>query len=72
MCEQRFQFCNGCRRIRNHAEVVASFGKLGSPVDPDAPGWYWDLAADELLDTFADLRTQVGNNADGLFVLPGG
>jgi MinD-like ATPase involved in chromosome partitioning or flagellar assembly len=30
------------------------------------------LAADEHLDTFADLRTQVGNNADGLFVLPGG
>src|SRR6202040_1854275 len=45
---------------------------LGSRVDPDAPGSYWDLAADEHLDTFADLRTQVGNNADGLFVLPGG
>jgi MinD-like ATPase involved in chromosome partitioning or flagellar assembly len=64
-------------RLRQEDRVVAidadaSFGKLGSRVDPDAPGSYWDLAADEHLDTFADLRTQVGNNADGLFVLPGG
>lgn len=64
-------------RLRQEDRVVAidadgSFGKLGSRVDPGAPGSYWDLAADEHLDTFADLRTQVGNNADGLFVLPGG
>jgi MinD-like ATPase involved in chromosome partitioning or flagellar assembly len=64
-------------RLRLEDRVVAidadaSFGKLGSRVDPDAPGSYWDLAADEHLDTFADLRSQVGNNADGLFVLPGG
>ena len=32
---------------------------------------YWDLAADQHLDTFADIRTRVGNNAAGLFVLPG-
>jgi MinD-like ATPase involved in chromosome partitioning or flagellar assembly len=64
-------------RLRQEDRVVAidadgSFGKLASRVDPGAPGSYWDLAADEHLDTFADLRTQVGNNADGLFVLPGG
>jgi MinD-like ATPase involved in chromosome partitioning or flagellar assembly len=63
-------------QLRREDRVVAidadtSFGKLGSRIDPDAPGSYWDLAADEHLDTFADLRTQVGNNADGLFVLPG-
>ncbi len=63
-------------RLRQEDRVVAidadaSFGQLGSRVDPDAPGSYWDLAADKHLDTFADLRTLVGNNADGLFVLPG-
>src|SRR5262249_25719924 len=64
-------------RLRQEDRVVAidadtSFGKLASRIDPDAPGSYWDLAAGEHLDTFADLRTQVGNNRDGLFVLPGG
>jgi MinD-like ATPase involved in chromosome partitioning or flagellar assembly len=64
-------------QLRREDRVVAidadtSFGKLGSRIDPDAPGSYWDLAAaDQRLDTFADLRIQVGNNADGLFVLPG-
>jgi MinD-like ATPase involved in chromosome partitioning or flagellar assembly len=64
-------------QLRPEDRVVAidadtSFGELGSRVDPQTPGSYWDLAADEHLDTFADLRTLVGNNADGLFVLPGG
>jgi MinD-like ATPase involved in chromosome partitioning or flagellar assembly len=64
-------------QLRPEDRVVAidadtSFGKLGSRIDPETPGSYWDLAADEHLVTFADLRTQVGNNADGLFVLPGG
>ncbi len=63
--------------LRLEDRVVAidadtSFGKLASRVDPDTPGSYWDLAADGHFDTFADLRTQVGNNADGLFVLRGG
>jgi MinD-like ATPase involved in chromosome partitioning or flagellar assembly len=64
-------------RLRPEDRVVAidadaSFGQLGSRVDPYAPGSYWDLAAGKDLGTFADLRTLVGNNADGLFVLPGG
>ena len=64
-------------QLRPEDRVVAidadtSFGRLASRIDPDSPGSYWDLAADEQLDTFADLRTKVGNNADGLFVLPGG
>ena len=40
-------------------------------MDPHAVGSYWDLAADEHLDTFADVRTRVGNNIAGLFVLAG-
>ena len=43
----------------------------GARVDPHAVGSYWDLAADEHLDTFADVRTRVGNNIAGLFVLAG-
>ena len=40
-------------------------------IDPNAAGSYWELAADEHLDTFADVRSRVGNNAAGLFVLAG-
>ena len=63
-------------QVRLEDRVVAidadtAFGQLGSRIDPETPGSYWDLAADQHLDTFADLRTQVGNDADGLFVLPG-
>ena len=63
-------------RLRQDDRVVAidadtSFGKLGSRVDPQAAGSYWELAADEHLDTFADVRSRVGNNAEGLFVLAG-
>jgi MinD-like ATPase involved in chromosome partitioning or flagellar assembly len=62
--------------LRQDDRVVAidadtAFGKLGARVDPQVAGSYWDLAADEHLDTFADIRTRVGNNAAGLFVLPG-
>jgi MinD-like ATPase involved in chromosome partitioning or flagellar assembly len=62
--------------LRQDDRVVAidadtAFGKLGSRVDPHVAGSYWDLAADEHLDTFADVRTRVGNNAAGLFVLAG-
>ena len=62
--------------LRQDDRVVAidadtAFGKLGARVDPHAVGSYWDLAADEHLDTFADVRTRVGNNAAGLFVLAG-
>lgn len=62
--------------LRQDDRVVAidadtSFGKLGSRVDPRAHGSYWELAADQHLDTFADVRNRVGNNAAGLFVLAG-
>jgi MinD-like ATPase involved in chromosome partitioning or flagellar assembly len=62
--------------LRQDDRVVAidadtSFGKLGSRVDPKAQGSYWELAADQHLDTFADVRGRVGNNAAGLFVLAG-
>ncbi len=62
--------------MRQDDRVVAidadtAFGKLGSRVDPNAAGSYWELAADEHLDTFADVRSRVGNNSAGLFVLAG-
>jgi MinD-like ATPase involved in chromosome partitioning or flagellar assembly len=62
--------------LRQDDRVVAvdadtAFGKLGSRVDPKAQGSYWELASDQHLETFADLRHRVGNNAAGLFVLAG-
>jgi MinD-like ATPase involved in chromosome partitioning or flagellar assembly len=62
--------------LRQDDRVVAidadtSFGKLGSRVDPQAAGSYWELAADDYLDSFADVRSRVGNNSAGLFVLAG-
>lgn len=62
--------------LRQDDRVVAidadtAFGKLGSRVDPRAQGSYWELAGDQQLETFADIRTRVGNNSAGLFVLAG-
>ncbi|MCV7302279.1 MinD/ParA family protein [Mycobacterium barrassiae] len=62
--------------LRQDDRVVAidadtAFGKLGSRVDPRAQGSYWELAADQNIETFADIRNRVGNNAAGLFVLAG-
>jgi MinD-like ATPase involved in chromosome partitioning or flagellar assembly len=62
--------------LRYDDRVVAidadtAFGKLGSRVDPNAPGSYWELASDPYLESFADIRARVGNNAGGLFVLAG-
>jgi MinD-like ATPase involved in chromosome partitioning or flagellar assembly len=62
--------------LRQEDRVVAidadtAFGKLGSRVDPKVSGSYWELASDQHLDTFADVRSRVGNNTSGLFVLPG-
>ena len=62
--------------LRQDDRVVAidadtAFGKLGSRVDPKAQGSYWELASDQHLETFADVRTRVGINAAGLFVLAG-
>ena len=52
-------------------DADTAFGKLGSRVDPRAHGSYWELAADQHLETFADVRSRVGNNSAGLFVLAG-
>lgn len=62
--------------LRQEDRVVAvdadtAFGKLGSRVDPKAIGSYWELAGDQHLETFADVRSRVGNNSAGLFVLAG-
>ncbi|CAN5377242.1 N/A [soil metagenome] len=52
-------------------DADTAFGRLGSRIDPTTHGSYWELAADKNLQTFADLRTRVGNNASGLYVLAG-
>jgi MinD-like ATPase involved in chromosome partitioning or flagellar assembly len=63
-------------RLRQDDRVVAidadtAFGKIGSRVDPNAAGSYWELASDQYLHSFADVRSRVGNNSAGLFVLAG-
>jgi MinD-like ATPase involved in chromosome partitioning or flagellar assembly len=63
-------------QLRQEDRVVAvdadpAFGKLASRIDPGASGSYWELAGDRRLNTFADMRTRVGNNNAGLFVLAG-
>lgn len=62
--------------LRQEDRVVAvdadtAFGKLGSRVDPRVSGSYWELAQDPNLDSFSDVRSRVGNNAAGLFVVTG-
>jgi MinD-like ATPase involved in chromosome partitioning or flagellar assembly len=52
-------------------DADTAFGKLASRVDPRTAGSYWELAADQHLYSFADVRSRVGNNAAGLFVLAG-
>ena len=46
-------------------DADTAFGKLGSRVDPKAIGSYWELAGDQHLETFADVRSRVGNNSAG-------
>ena len=63
-------------QLRQEDRVVAidadtAFGKLGSRVDPDAVDSYWELVTDQHLHTFPDVRSRVGANTAGLFVLPG-
>src|SRR5947209_9931375 len=58
--------------LRQDDRVVAidadtAFGKLAARVDPHARSSYWDVVADQHLDTFADMRSRVGSNAAGLF-----
>ena len=53
--------------LRQEDRVVAidadtAFGKLGSRVDPKAQGSYWELATDQHLETFADVRSRVGKH----------
>ncbi|ORB31234.1 MinD/ParA family ATP-binding protein [Mycolicibacterium parafortuitum] len=62
--------------LRQEDRVIAvdadtAFGKLGSRVDPKAQGSFWELTADQHLETFADLRNRLGHNASGLYVLAG-
>jgi MinD-like ATPase involved in chromosome partitioning or flagellar assembly len=62
--------------LRQDDRVVAidadtAFGKLTSRIDPSASGSYWELAGDRHLHSFADIRSRVGSNAAGLFVLGG-
>jgi MinD-like ATPase involved in chromosome partitioning or flagellar assembly len=62
--------------LRQDDRVVAvdadtAFGKLAARIDPQASGSYWELAADRNLNTFADMRSRVGGNRAGLFVLGG-
>jgi MinD-like ATPase involved in chromosome partitioning or flagellar assembly len=62
--------------LRDDDRVVAidadtAFGKLGYRIDPHARMSYWELIDDEHLDTFADVRSHVGKNPAGLYVLPG-
>lgn len=62
--------------LRNDDRVVAidadtSYGKLASRIDPSTSGSYWELASDRHLFSFADIRSRIGSNRAGLFVLAG-
>jgi MinD-like ATPase involved in chromosome partitioning or flagellar assembly len=62
--------------LRKDDRVVAldadtAFGKLATRIDPSTSGSYWELAADRHLDSFGDIRSRVGSNKAGLFVLAG-
>jgi MinD-like ATPase involved in chromosome partitioning or flagellar assembly len=63
-------------RLRQDDRVVAvdadtAFGKLASRIDPSVTSSFWELAVDDDLGGFADVRSRVGSNAAGLFVLAG-
>ena len=62
--------------VRHEDRVIAidadsAFGKLGDRIDPEAVHSYVELATDPNLHTFADVRSHLGANRSGLFVLPG-
>jgi MinD-like ATPase involved in chromosome partitioning or flagellar assembly len=62
--------------LRQDDRVVAidadtAFGKLASRIDPSTSGSYWELATDRHLFSFGDVRSRVGSNKSGLFVLAG-
>jgi MinD-like ATPase involved in chromosome partitioning or flagellar assembly len=60
--------------LRRQDHVVAvdadpAFGRLSSRIDPLTSGSYWELAADKNLRSFADIKSRVGSNSAGLYVL---
>jgi MinD-like ATPase involved in chromosome partitioning or flagellar assembly len=62
--------------LRRQDRVVAidadtAFGRLGSRIDPQTSGSYWEIAADKNLSSFAEVSTRVGSNSAGLYVLAG-
>jgi len=62
--------------LRRQDRVVAidadtAFGRLGSRIDPQTSGSYWEIASDKNLRSFADVSTRVGSNSAGLYVLAG-
>ena len=62
--------------LRRQDRVVAidadtAFGRLGSRIDPQTNGSYWEIASDKNLRSFADVSTRVGSNSAGLYVLAG-
>jgi MinD-like ATPase involved in chromosome partitioning or flagellar assembly len=62
--------------LRQDDRVVAidadtAFGKLATRIDPSTSGSYWELASDRHLFSFSDIRSRVGSNKAGLFVLGG-
>jgi MinD-like ATPase involved in chromosome partitioning or flagellar assembly len=62
--------------LRNEDRIVAidadtAFGRLAGRIDPTAAGSFWELIADQHLDNFADIKSRLGSNAAGLYVLPG-
>jgi MinD-like ATPase involved in chromosome partitioning or flagellar assembly len=62
--------------LRRQDRVVAidadtAFGRLGSRIDPQTSGSYWEIAADKNLQSFTDVSTRVGSNSAGLYVLAG-
>jgi MinD-like ATPase involved in chromosome partitioning or flagellar assembly len=52
-------------------DADTAFGKLASRIDPSTAGSYWELATDRHLFSFGDVRSRVGSNKTGLFVLAG-
>jgi MinD-like ATPase involved in chromosome partitioning or flagellar assembly len=63
-------------QLRRGDGVVAvdadtAFGRLASRVDPRARSSFWELATDRNMESFADMKTRVGSNAAGLYVLAG-
>jgi MinD-like ATPase involved in chromosome partitioning or flagellar assembly len=51
--------------------VDAAGGKLGQRVAPNATNSYFELVTDDVPQTYADIRTHLGVNVQGLHVLPG-